>query len=165
MDTFAPIVLAKILRAATSSALILLFGSTAYSQTVAGIQDLAFSNIFPGAPKTVSKKSADAMEFTVTGTVDAEVALVLTLPDYMSTTGASMPLFFFNTDCQIDSAATPNQASPTYDDLNPHQTLTYSLGPNGGLTLWLGGQVVPRLVQKSGSYTATVRLTATYTGN
>ena len=76
-----------------------------------------------------------------------------------------MPLFFFSTDAQIDSTSAGNQANPTYDDLHPFQTLTYSLGPNGKLTLWLGGQVVPRLVQKSGSYSATVRLTATYTGN
>ena len=157
--------ISKILRVTAFSSLILLNCTASHSQTVAGIQDLAFNSIFPGVPKTVSKKSADAMEFTITGTVNAEVALVFTLPEYMSITGSNMPLFFYNTDCQLDSTTTGNQASPTYDDLNPHQTLTYSLGPNGKLTFWLGAQVVPRLVQKTGSYTATIRLTATYTGN
>lgn len=165
MDTLAGNVSTKVLRTVFFSALILLICSTAYPQTVTGVQDLAFSAIFPGVPKTVTKKSADAMEFTVTGTINAEVSLILTLPEYMSTAGSNMPLFFFNTDCQIDSTAAGNQASPTYDNLNPHQTLTYSLGPNGKLTLWLGAQVVPRLVQKSGSYSATIRLTAAYTGN
>ena len=130
-----------------------------------GVQDLAFGDIFPGVPQSVSKKSASAMEFTITGTVDAEVTLDLTLPQYMSATGANMPMFFFSTDCQVDSTNAVSQASPTYDDLNPHQTLTYSLGPNGKLTLWLGGQIVPGLVQKSGNYTATVRLTSAYTGS
>lgn len=145
--------------------LTLVISIPAYPQTVTGVQDLAIGDIFPGVPKTVSKKSASAMEFTITGTIDAEVTLDLTLPQYLSTTGASMPLFFFSTDCQVDSTASGNQASPTWDNLNPNQTLTYTLGPNGKLTVWLGGQIVPGLVQKSGSYTATVRLTSTYTGS
>jgi hypothetical protein len=138
---------------------------------VKGEQDLSFGNILPGVPITVSKKSVDAMEFTVSGAVDAEVSMVLTLPEYMYSAGpppppiATMALFFFNTDCQIDTTLTGNQATPTYDDLNPHETLTYSLGPNGQLMMWLGAQVVPGLVQQSGNYSATVRLTAAYTGN
>ena len=143
----------------------LVWTSPCSDQTVTGVEDLAFGDIFSGVPKTASKKSSDAAEFTVTGTVDAEVSLDFTLPQYLYTTGANMPMFFYNTDCQIDTTATGNQASPTYDDLNPNQTLTYSLGPNGKLTVWLGGQVVPGLVQKSGSYAATIRLTAAYTGN
>lgn len=148
-------------------AVTLAIGIPAYSQPlmVKGNSDLAFGNILPGVPKSVSKKSASAMEFRISGTGDAEVTLDFTLPQYMSTTGASMPLFFFNTDCQLDSTTTGNQASPTYDDLNPHETLTYRLGPSGKLFVWLGAQVVPGLVQKSGNYTATVRLTSAYTGN
>lgn len=165
MDTCAGKMFANIIKTSAFLAFLFMICTSAFSQTVAGVQDLAFNNIFPGVPKTVSKKSSDAMEFTVTGTVNAEVSLILTLPDYMSTTGANMSLFFFNTDCQIDSTAIGDQASPTYDNLNPHLTLTYSLGPNGKLTVWLGAQVVPRLVQKSGSYSSTIRLTAVYTGN
>lgn len=153
------------LKVAFFTVLILSLVSTGYSQQVRGIQGLAFNSIIPGVPETVSKKSTDATEFTVRGPAGNEVALVWTLPEYMSTTGASMPLFFFNTDCQIDTSQTANQASPAYDDLNPHETLTYSLGPNGLLTVWLGGQIVPGLVQKAGAYTATIRLTAAYTGN
>ena len=120
----------------------LVWMSPCSNQTVTGVEDLVFGDIFPGVPKTISKKSTDAAEFTVTGTVDAEVSLDFTLPQYLSATGANMPTFFYNTDCQIDTTATGNQAGPTYDDLNPNQTLTYSLGPNGKLTVWLGGQVV-----------------------
>jgi hypothetical protein len=143
----------------------LVWTSPCSNQTVTGVEDLVFGDIFPGVPKTVSKKSSGAAEFTVTGTVDTEVSLDFTLPQYLYMTGANMPVFFYNTDCQIDTTSTGNQASPTYDNLNPNQTLTYSLGPNGKLTVWLGGQVVPGLVQKSGSYTATIRLTSAYTGD
>ena len=143
----------------------LVWTSPCSNQTVTGVEDLAFGGIFPGVPKTVSKKSSDAAEFAVTVTVDTEVSLDFTLPQYLYVTGANMPLFFYNTNCQIDTTATGHQASPTYDALSLNQTLTYSLGPNGKLTVWLGGQVVPGLVQKSGSYTATIRLTAAYTGS
>ena len=145
--------------------LFLLFGvSTSQSQTVTGVEDLRFGTIFPGVPKTVDKKSSDAAEYTVTGTVDAEVTLDFSLPEYLSTTGATMTVLFSKTGCEVDSTAAGNQASPTYDDLNPYQTLTYSLGPNGKLTVWLGGQLVPGLIQKAGSYSATIRLTVAYTG-
>ena len=134
------------------------------AQTVTATNDLAFGNIFPGVPKTIAKSApGEAAEFTVTGIAGDEVTLDFTLPSYMYTTGANMPLFFSSNDCAIDSTNPPDQSSPSADNLNPNGTITYRIGSNG-LSIWLGGRVVPGLVQKSGSYTATIRLTVAYTG-
>lgn len=136
----------------------------AQAPTVTRVNDLAFGTMFPGVPKTIDKQSADALEFRVTGTAGAEVRLDFTLPEYMSANGYHVQVVFYADGCAIDTAATPNQTSPAFNDLNPWQTLTYRLGSTG-LTVWLGGKAVPGLKQESGSYTGDVILTAEYTGN
>ena len=134
------------------------------AQTVTATNDLVFGNIFPGVPKTIAKNvSGEATEFSIIGTADAEVTLDFTLPTYMYTTGANMPLFFSSIDCAVDSTNPPDQSNPSANNLNPNGTITYRVGSNG-LSVWLGGRVVPGLVQKSGAYTATIRLTVAYTG-
>lgn len=134
------------------------------AQTVTGVSDLEFGNMFPGVPQVVTNKSSSAAEFTVTGTAGAEVTLDFLLPEYVSISGGNMPLLFSTTDCSLDSSLVPDQSSPSADNLNPYETITYRLGSNG-LTVWLGGRCVPGLVQKAGDYSATIRLTVTYTGN
>ncbi|MCP4633673.1 MAG: DUF4402 domain-containing protein [candidate division Zixibacteria bacterium] len=135
-------------------------------QSVAVENDLEFGQIFPGVPKSIDKVSVgNAAEFSVSGTTDAEVEVIFTLPTYMHTTGANMQMIFYETDCSMDSSATPDQSNPLYDDLNPWSTLTYGLNSSGELLIWLGGTVVPGLDQKSGSYTATIVITVTETGN
>ena len=147
-----------------ATALALFLPSVCLGQTVTSTESLAFGDVFPGVPKTVAKTSAGAAEFTVTGTADAEVTLDFDLPSYLSTTGDNMQVFFSSTDCAVDSTNPPNQGSPTYNNLNPYQTITYRLG-SAGLKVWLGGQIVPGLAQKAGSYNATIRLTVAYTGS
>ncbi len=139
-------------------------GPVVIGQTVTSTNDLLFGNIFPGVPKSIAKSDAsNAAEFTVTGIAGDEVTLDFTLPSYMYTTGSNMPLFFSSNDCSADSTNPPDQASPSANNLNPNGTITYRIGSNG-LSVWLGGRVVPGLVQKSGAYTATIRLTVAYTG-
>ncbi len=134
-------------------------------QTVTATNDLAFGNVLPGVPKNISKQATgNAAEFYVTGIEGDEITLDFDLPRYLSTSGATMPVFFFETDCAVDSTDPPDQSAPSYDDLNPYQSIAYRIGSDG-LTVWLGGRVVPGLVQKAGSYTATIRLTVAYTGN
>lgn len=135
------------------------------AQTVTATNDLLFGNIFPGVPKAiVNSASGEAAEFSVTGTAGAEVTLDFDLPAYMYTTGANMPIYFNSNDCAVDSTNPPDQSNPSAGNLNPNGTITYRIGSNG-LMIWLGGRVVPGLVQKSGDYTATIRLTVAYTGN
>ncbi len=133
------------------------------AQTVTGVSDLEFGDIFPGVPQIITNKSSSAAEYTITGTAGAEVTLDFLLPTYVYDGGSNMPLLFSTTDCSVDSSLIPDQASPGADNLNPYETITYRLGANG-LTVWLGGRVIPGLVQKPGDYTATIRLTVTYTG-
>ncbi len=147
-----------------AAALALFLPAACLGQTATSTESLAFGDVFPGVPKTVVKTSAGAAEFTVTGTADAEVTLDFDLPSYLSTTGDNMQVFFSSTDCAVDSTNPPDQSSPTYNNLNPYQTITYRLG-SAGLKIWLGGQIVPGLAQKAGSYNATIRLTVAYTGS
>lgn len=137
--------------------------ATSQTLTVTRVADLGFGDMFPGIPKTIDKQSTDAIEFQITGTPGAEITLDFTLPEYMSAGGRTLQVIFYDNSCAIDTSATPNQATPAFNDLNPHQTLIYRLGSTG-LTVWLGAKAVPRLRQEAGAYTGDVVLTARYTG-
>jgi len=152
--------------AAVLGILFLFGGAPAFGQslTVTRISDMNFGSMFPGVPKEIDKASADAIEFQVTGTAGAEITLDFSLPEYMAAGLYNMQVIFYQNSCAIDTSATPDQASPTFDDLDPWQTLTYRLG-SSGMTVWLGCKAVPRLRQQSGSYTGDVVLTVNYTGN
>jgi hypothetical protein len=155
----------KWLKTIVSGLMLLCFmTSLSTAQTVTGVSDLEFGNMFPGVPQVITNKSFGAAEYTVTGTAGAEVTLDFLLPEYVSISGANMPLLFSTTDCSLDSSLVPDQSSPSADNLNPYETITYRLG-SSGLTVWLGGRCVPGLVQKAGDYAATIRLTVAYTGN
>nr|MBN2276121.1 hypothetical protein [candidate division Zixibacteria bacterium] len=134
-------------------------------QTITINNYLVFGDVFPGIPKQITKYTPGAAaEFLVTGTAGSEISIDFTLPTYMNYSGWNMQLIFRSDDCSMDSSATPDQTSPGHDDLNPWHTITYRLGSNG-LVIWLGGQVVPKLRQQKGSYTAAIVLTVAYTGN
>jgi hypothetical protein len=135
------------------------------AQSITVNNNLIFGDIFPGIPKTIDKANAGyAAEFQVSGTAGDEVTIDFTLPTYLNQSGFNMQIIFKQTDCALDSSATPDQSNPGYDDLNPWHTITYNLGLNG-LTIWLGGTVVPRLNQINGTYTQLIVLTVAYTGN
>jgi hypothetical protein len=125
---------------------------------------LVFGDVFPGIPKVISKHAAGAAaEFQVTGEAGDEITIDFTLQTYMSQGGYNMQLVFSETDCAMDSSASPDQSNPGYDDRDPWHTITYRLG-SSGLTIWLGGMLIPKLIQRNGDYTATIVLTVAYTG-
>lgn len=135
------------------------------AQNITINNDLVIGDIFPGIPKSITKYSAgEAAEFHVTGTAGAEVSIDFTLPTYMNQSGWNMQMIFTRTDCSMDSRNFPDQSSPEEDDLNPWTTLIDRLGAQG-LTIWLGGTVVPKIAQYPGAYTASIVLTIAYTGN
>ncbi|MBN1212730.1 MAG: hypothetical protein JXA92_09150 [candidate division Zixibacteria bacterium] len=135
------------------------------AQSITINNDLTFGDMFPGVPKEVPKYTAgSAAEFHVSGTAGSELSIEFTLPTYMHMNGFNMQLVFPEDACAMDSSATPDQSSPGYDDIDPWHPITYRLGFNG-LTIWLGGMVIPKIVQIPGDYTATIVLTVTYTGN
>jgi hypothetical protein len=133
---------------------------------VSNISPLAFGNVYPGIPRTINKTTAGAAaEFHVSGTAGAEVIITfLQLPTYMNQGGFNMNVVISETDCAMDSSATPNQSNPGYNNLNPWQPITYRLGLNG-LTIWLGGTLIPNLGQKPGNYSGLIQVKAEYTGN
>ncbi len=144
---------------------IALGATSSYAQNATVTNDLTFGDIFPGIPKSISSHTPGAAaEFTISGTAGAEITVDFTLPTYMSSSGYNMQLIFNETNCAMDSSATPDQTNPGNDNLDPWDTITYRLG-SGGLTIWLGGTVVPRLNQKNGDYDASIVLTIMYTGN
>jgi hypothetical protein len=139
-------------------------GSSGHGQTISVNNNLVFGNVYPGIPKEIDKAtSGSAAEFLISGTSGSEVTIDFSLPTYMNVGGLNMQMIFLKTGCAIDTRATPDQASPERDDLDPWHTITDTLGTSG-ITLWLGGRVVPKLQQLPGSYSATVVLTVAYTG-
>lgn len=128
--------------------------------------DLLFGQMYSGIPVTVDKTDAgSAAEFLITGRADMEVIIDFNLPTYMNQSGFNMGLIFSNTDCSADSSGTPDQSSPTFNNLNPWTTITARLGNSGQLVVWLGGLAVPKLVQSPGSYTGTIQIIVDSTGN
>ncbi|NOY89314.1 MAG: DUF4402 domain-containing protein [FCB group bacterium] len=139
--------------------------SLSFSQNVTVNNDLIFGAVFPGIPKTISKYTAgSAAEFYVSGTAGSEITIDFALPKYMNNGGLDMQMIFNETDCSIDTSATPDQSNPLFDNLDPWHTLTYRLGSNG-LTIWLGSTVVPDVYQIQGNYSASIVITVAYTGN
>ena len=114
-----------------------------FAQNITVNDNLSFGSIFPGVPKTVSKYiPGEAAEFHIEGTPGSEVSVDFTLPQYMYTTGDNMQLVFSVTDCAIDTNSVPDQEHPMEDNINPRHTIITRLG-SGGLTIWLGGMVIP----------------------
>jgi len=139
-------------------------GTSGQSQTITINNDLVFGNVYPGIPKLIAKTaSGSAAEFLISGTSGLEVTMDFALPTYMNVGGLNMQMIFLETSCAIDTRATPDQSSPERDDLDPWHTITDTLGTSG-ITVWLGGKVVPGLQQLPGSYTADIVLTVAYTG-
>lgn len=137
----------------------------AVGQNITVTNNLVFGNVFAGIPKAVPKTDAGAAaEFFVSGVAGNEVSVEFTLPTYMNAAGLNMQLVFSQTDCAMDSSASPNQSNPGYNNLDPWHPMTYRLG-SAGLTIWLGGMAIPKPTQRSGNYSATIVLTVTYTGN
>jgi len=154
-----------ILPGASAFVLVLAIVQCLEAQSITINNNLVFGDVYPGIPKTIDKRNAgSAAEFQVSGTAGNEISIDFALPTYMNRSGNNMQLIFKDTDCSLDSSATPDQSNPGYDNIDPWHTITYSLGLNG-LTIWLGGTVVPKLNQINGAYTGNIVLTVAYTGN
>jgi hypothetical protein len=140
--------------------------SSGKAQTISVVSNLSFGNVYPSVPKVVSKYAAGAAaEFHVSGTAGAEVQITfLYLPTYINQSGFTLSVLFSNTDCAMDSSATPSQSNPGFDNQNPWQPIIYRLGMNG-LTIWLGASAIPNIGQKPGSYTGPIQVRVQYTGN
>ena len=143
---------------------VLIITTVSWGQNPTKINDLVFGNMYPSIPKVIDKTDAgEAAEFHISGDPGDEVIVTFTLPTYLYQSGYNFQLVFSSTDLSLDTSATPSQSTPLVDNLNPWQAQTYRLGSTG-MTLWLGGTAIPKLVQQAGSYTATITLTVDTTG-
>jgi len=145
--------------------LILLSAADTALGQVSGVSvanDLTFGTVLGGVPKKIDKATpGSAAEFLVTGIAGSDVTIEFTLPTYMNDGTYNMQMIFDNTDCAMDSSSSPDQTSPDYDDLDPWDVISYTIG-SGGIAIWLGGKVVPKLLQGSGNYTADIVITVTF---
>jgi len=74
--------------------------------TVTATSPLAFGTVYQGVPKSVSKNSADAGVFDITGQANADLLLYLSMPEFLATaTGDDrMVVSFADNTLDIDTA-------------------------------------------------------------
>jgi len=168
------VMLATLLVASTTSSQEVAVGqATATVLTILAVTataPLAFGNVYQGVPKTIAKNTASAGEFTITGEVDANIAIYMQLPDYLATTTGDdrMVIAFSTADCNID---TTGAGDPTgflgangWIDQDPHNVTNATTVGSGGTNIYLGGTVQPSVDQTAGAYEADIILTVAYTG-
>jgi len=131
--------------------------------TAGGSQNLDFGALISGVPTTILRTDTrSAGRFDLRGDRQAEVRIDLTLPVALTGPGGrTLPLQFGPADGGYNTANNVG-SSQAFD---PQAPLIARLGNSGRLYIWLGGTALPAVNQVSGTYTATVTLTAAYTGN
>ena len=153
---------------AQESATIQALATVVSSLSITGNQNLQFGTVTPGVNKSVNKSEPGfAGEWSVMGTVGAEITLDFTLPDSLLLVGDStngLPIDFGPLDASFDDGSGGGQLAPT-GVLNPNGLGTERLGAGGEITVWIGGSVFPRISQTGGDYAEDVVLSVAYTGN
>ncbi len=136
---------------------------------------LAFGSVYQGVAATIDKNTATAGVFDITGQINADLMLYLSLPEYMATaTGDDrMTISFSSTDADIDTALAlagdPTSFTDGWQGLDPHDINNTGgpdpcLGDAGRCAIFLGGKVTPSVNQTAGAYTADITLTCAYKG-
>lgn len=139
---------------------------TTSALTIGNQADVRFGNVVPGVPTTINPRtSANAGQFQVNGTRNAEIAITMTLPTQLSTGFWTMPITFGATSgCWRRQ---PGQAGCTF--WNPSTVLVRRIRnqapPNDHFFVWVGGTVAPSPTQHTGVYLGTVGISVVYTGN
>ncbi len=126
-----------------------------------GNNNLQFGDVTPGVDKTVDKTSlAFAGEFVVTGDALQSVTLTFDLPPALdhAVVPATLPIVFTNTDASYEDGTGGGQEFPA-GEFNPAAPDPVSIGADGTLSIWIGGTVMPNVVQTGGSYAADIMLT------
>ena len=127
---------------------------------VQGRTDLDFGVIVAGVPTAVAPFPGGGM-FRVRGTRGAEVQIQFTLPPSLDGPGGSAPLAFTAT----DGAHSPDPAPAAAQIFDPRLPLTFIMPTGQVYYVWIGGTLSPPATLSAGTYSATIVLTATYTGN
>jgi hypothetical protein len=129
--------------------------------TVQGQQNLNFGNVYPGTSVTVGNDAAGTGRFRIAGVNGAEVTFNLTLPTNLTSGANSIPITFGSTAGRFNTTNTSGGTS-----FNPNTSQTTNLhATTGELFVWIGGTVSPSGTTPAGTYTGTITLNASYTGN
>jgi hypothetical protein len=131
--------------------------------TLTNTGNLDFGTVIPGTPRTIDPTiSASAGSFSLGGGSNAQISLTWTFPQGAFLVDASanpLPVTYtavYNTASVQSGAGVLNLAGDT-------RRLS---APGGQGYVWVGGTVSPAAVgQAFTTYTATVQLSAAYTGN
>jgi hypothetical protein len=130
------------------------------------VNNLNFGTVLPGIGKSVGKTDVGfAGEWSVTGTVAAEITIDFTLPVYLYTADSSATLmtWFSPIDASYDDGTGGGQTAPA-GILNPNGPSARDIGADGTITIWIGGTVLPTISQTGGDYSGDIVLTVAYTG-
>jgi hypothetical protein len=153
---------------AQESATIQALATVVSSLSITGNQNLQFGTVTPGISKSVDKSEPGfAGEWSVVGTVGAEITLDFEVPDSLLLVGDStngLPINFGPLDASFDDGSGGGQLAPS-GVLNPNGLGTERLGAGGTMMVWIGGMVLPRIFQTGGDYAEDVVLSVAYTGN
>jgi hypothetical protein len=119
------------------------------------VHDLAFGNVLPGIPVSVSSGDPNHSGlFEISGPAAACVRVEFTLPSGLTGGGAPLPLVFGPADGFDFSHLHPHGVF-----FDPHVPLVGVLGADGQLFVRLGGTVLPTRTQPGGAYSATITMT------
>jgi hypothetical protein len=131
--------------------------------SIRGKSDLTFGTVLRGVPTSVVPPSPEAGSWSIRGEPQAEVQIILTLPDNLiNETVQTMPVTFGATDGAFGSHPQGSDAQ-TFD---PRLPLVTVIERNSGqLFVFLGGTATPSATQAAGTYVAPITLTVSYTGN
>lgn len=138
--------------------------------TVTSSAAIAFGDVFQGVPKTVANNDAEAGIFKIVGQKDSPVTVYFQLPEYLSLSDGSdrMIISFSATDCSVDTtgadAPTTMAGSKGWQDTDPRNLPAATTVGTSGTNLYLGGQVIPSIFQRAGSYSGDIILTVSYNG-
>lgn len=134
----------------------LLLLSPAAAVQVTTLRNLSFGTITSGTTTSVTKTSANAAEWKISGTTVLGGGFQLTLPTTLSGPGATMAITFSTTDGVYRINNTNPVGGTTF---NPHNFVNLTLVLLSDVYVWLGASVSPPLNQTPGNYTGTVILT------
>jgi len=126
-------------------------------------EDLRFGNVFQGTNKIVLASAPESGSFEFSGSINAEVDMVLTLPTDLLNGAVLMPIGTWSGLRGVNALRGAGTAFTPTDGV----TITDNLGAVAGdfYRMFLGATVVPAAGQTPGSYTNTIDLQVTYTGN
>lgn len=126
-------------------------------------EDLRFGNVFQGVAKGVAASDVASGQFEFTGSTNAEVDMILTLPTNLFNGAVPMPIGFWDGLLGVNVTRGTGTAFAPVDGVS----IIDNLGGTAGdfYRIFIGATVSPAGGQTPGNYTNTIDLDVTYTGN